>query len=148
MTKEDIVFDPTDLQIDSYGKVGLGDIDVAEMINKQSVKMLIYQLVLNLHELKSTKKELLECRKQIDKLRENREDLRIKLASAVAGIGADIASVFVSFLGGFSINMLTANWSDGLGWAIFIMCISIVFSFKYPSFSSRIKDKNTDGVKA
>ncbi|WP_448872395.1 hypothetical protein [Desulfobulbus propionicus] len=136
MEKEDIVFDPTDLQIDSYGKFSIGDIDVAELTNEQSVKMLIYQHLLNLHELKSTKRELIECKKQVDKLKDEREELRIKLASSASSLGADIASIFVSFLGGFAINMLTSNWSSGLGWAIFLLCISIVLSFKFHSIAS------------
>jgi hypothetical protein len=103
MEKEDIVFDPTDLQLSSYGKVGLEDIDVAEMTNEQSVKMLLYQHVLNLHELKSAKRDLADCKKQIEILKETREELRIRLASTGNNIGIDIASIFISFLGGFAI---------------------------------------------
>lgn len=136
MEKEDIVFDPTDLQLNSYGKVGLDDIDVTEMTNEQSVKMLLYQHVLNLHELKSAKRDLVDCKKQIEILKETREELRIKLASAVNSVGVDIASIFISFLGGFAINMLTSNWSSGIGWVIFLLCLTIVFSFKFPYVSS------------
>lgn len=144
MEKEDIIFDPTDIQIDSYGKFNLGDLDVEEMTNEQSVKMLLYQHVLSLHELKSAKKELAEFKNKVEDLKDDREKLRIQLASAVTGAGTDIASVFVSFLGGFAINMLTSDWSSGMGWVIFIMCITIIFFFKYPSLTSVFKIKSND----
>ncbi len=140
MEKEDIVFDPTDLQLNSYGKVGLEDIDVAEMTNEQSVKMLLYQHVLNLHELKSAKRDLADCKKQIEILKETREELRIRLASTGNSIGIDIASIFISFLGGFAINMLTSNWSSGIGWVIFLLCLTIILSFKLPYVSAVFKN--------
>ena len=136
MDKKDIVYDPTDIQIDSYGKSSLIDMDAEELSNPQSVKMLLYQHLLNLHELKATKSDLAKNKLYNDLLKNDREELRIKLAGFNHSIGVDMASIFISFLGGFAINLLTNDWSNGLGWVIFVLCVAILFFFKYPLISS------------
>lgn len=145
---EKIEYDPTDYQLDSYGKFGLSDMDISEMANEQSVKMLLHQSFVNLHELKATKNELIISRKQVESLQGKRENLRVSLAKAKADAGVDIASILMSLLGGFAINLLTTDWSDSLGWVIFIICIATVITFKASSifsiFSKNKSDVNGD----
>jgi len=137
MSKKSITFDPTDLQIDSYKKINLSDMDLEEFSNPQAVKMMIYQHVINLHELKATKSKLDNKEIELEAAKKEREDLRVNLAGLEQTVGIDLASIAVSFLGGFSINMLTENWQDGLGWIIFILCIAIILILKLPLISKR-----------
>ena len=131
MTKETIEYDPTDIQLDSYGKIGFSDLDIIHFANEHSVKMLLHQYVLTLHELKNTKKNLLKTKDEIDILKTDREDLRVKLAQGGTGEGVEVASLFISYLGGFSINMLTNDWANGLGWVIFLLAISTVYFLRF-----------------
>jgi hypothetical protein len=142
MDKKNIIYDPTDIQIDSFEKININDMDLEEMSNPHAVKMLLYQHVLNLHQLKVTKNELSEKQIELDMLKEDRENLRIELAGLNQNVSVDMASIFISFLGGFAINLLTTNWSDGLGWVIFLLCIAILFIFKYPLISKSIHKNN------
>ncbi len=142
MDKKNIVYDPTDIQIDSYGKSSFMDMDVEELSNPKSVKLLLYQHFLNLHELKATKSDLAKNKLENDLLKNEREELKIKLAGFNHSVGVDIASIFISFLGGFAVNLLTNDWSNGLGWVIFVLCVSILFFFKYPLMSSSFMESN------
>lgn len=141
MDKKNIIYDPTDIQINSHGKISLSDMDVEEMSNPQSVKMLLYQHLLSLHELKATKNDLTLNKLENESLKKDREELKIKLAGLGHNIGVDIASIFISLLGGFAINLLTMDWSNGLGWVIFVLCMTILFFFKYPIISSTVLEK-------
>lgn len=133
---EKIQYDPTDYQIDSYGKYDMADMDISEMANEQSVKMLLQQNFVNLHDLKATKTELVNAKGRVDELQSVRENLRVQLATSNLNAGVDIASIFMSLLGGFAINMITINGKDPLGWVIFIICISTVITFKASSVIS------------
>ena len=118
--------------------------DAEELSNPQSVKMLLYQHFLNLHELKAAKSDLATNKLENDLLKNDREELRIKLAGFNHNIGVDMASIFISFLGGFAINLLTDDWSNGLGWVIFVLCVAILFFFKYPLISSAFTESKKD----
>ena len=116
--------------------------DLEELSNPHVVKMLLHQHLLNLHQLKATKNDLSEKQIELNTLKKDREDLRIELASLNQSVGVDMASIFISFLGGFAINLLTTDWSNGLGWVIFSLCLVILFFFKYPLISTSILRKN------
>jgi len=145
MANENIVYDPTDIQIDSIETISFDIFDIEELSNPHVVKMLLYQHFLNLHQLKATKKELSEKHIEINQLKKELESLRIKLAGLNQNVGVDMASIFISFLGGFAINLLTTDWSNGLGWVIFSLCLAILFFFKYPLISTSIQRKMNSG---
>lgn len=138
MDKKNIVYDPTDIQIDSFEKISVTDMDLEEMTNPQVVKMVLHQHLLSLHQLKATKRDLREKQLELETLKTDREDLRVALAGLNQNVYIDMASIFISFLGGFAINLLTADWSNGLGWVIFLLCIVILFFFKYSIVSKSI----------
>ena len=142
MDKKNISYDPTDIQIDSFKKISITDMDLEELSDPHVVKMLLHQHLLNLHQLKATKKDLSEKQIELNTLKKDREDLRIELAGLNQSVGVDMASIFISFLGGFAINLLTTDWSNGLGWVIFSLCLAILFFFKYPLISTSILRKN------
>jgi len=142
MGKKNIIYDPTDLQIDSYKKINLFDMDIEELSNPQAVRMIIYQHIINLHELKVTKTKLDNKEIELENVKKERENLKVNLAGLEQSVGIDLARIAISFLGGFAINMLTKNWKDGLGWVIFIICIVVILILKLPLISKRLTSKS------
>ena len=97
MDKKNIIYDPTDIQIDSFEKISIADMDLEELSNPHVVKMLLHQHLLNLHQLKATKNDLSEKQIELNTLKKDRENLRIELAGLNQSVGVDMASIFISF---------------------------------------------------
>ena len=133
--------DPTDYQIELYGESPLVSMEVSEMANEQSVKLILHQLHVTLRELREKKIEINSNQNEISELRETCEKLKIKLAESASNAGIDIASILISLLGGFAVNMVSATPTDPMGWVIFILCIATVITFKasviYSFFSKK-----------
>ena len=141
---ERIEYDPTDYQLDSFEKFSVNDMEISDLTNEASVKMLVHQNFVNLHELKATKRELQKARSAVESLRDKYEDLQVDIATSKSDAGVDIASILMSLLGGFAINLLTTDWSSSLGWVIFIICIATVITFKASAILSLLKKNNSN----
>jgi hypothetical protein len=127
---DNISYDPTDMRIASVAKFGLNDIDITEITNESSVRLILDQHLGNLYDLKATKEDLVKSKGELSSLRLERESLRVQLAESASSAGVDLASILVSLLGGFAINMLTTDRSNALGWVILILCVAIILVFK------------------
>lgn len=139
MSKRDVVYDPTDVQLEAYGNMQKEDFGLDDLSSPQVVNLLIQQQIFNLYKLKALEKDAEKLRENNSLLQNERENLRVKLAESWTSSGVEFAEILISFLGGFAINILTNDWKDGLGWVLFLLSLFILLSFRLPRLSNVIE---------
>jgi hypothetical protein len=118
------VYDPTDVQLnhlrdrmtEKLSATDLARPEIVQLINEQQEALLI--------ELKITKAELMELRSENRKLTETRENLRVQIAKIEQHQTILWLEIPLSVIGAFSVNMLTNDLKDMMGW--FLLLISLM----------------------
>ncbi len=123
---EETVYDPTEVQLKTLDGLGLEGLKLTDLAKPQVVQILIQQQVVLLTEVKAYKNDLAKLRDDNTKLRDDREGTRIELAQSRERENLSWTEIPISFLGGFAINMLTADPKNGLGWALLILSLCIL----------------------
>ena len=125
---------PTDAQLENLISLQNSDFNADDLLNPGVVQMLLQQHGFSLMKVKSLEKDLSSLQKKNNELRDDRETLRIRIAKSRTDSRVQLAQILISVLGGFAINMLTTDWTNGLGWVLLLLSISIVIAFGIPKF--------------
>ena len=137
----EITFDPTDRQLETIGNLDKGDVSIDDLCNPAVVRLLIDQQSANLYEIKALKQESTILRNKFDSLRNAKEELRVRYAESKSDPGVEISAIVTSFIGGFAINKLSADTSDGLGWFLLLLSLVILGLLKYEIIKSVLQPR-------
>ena len=128
MPIEEHVYDPdaTDLQIRDWQMVGTPAHDLAALAKPETLQVIIQQNLYNLAQLKEHKNRVARLTEENLDLRQDREDLRVRAARTEEQSNLQWFEIPASLLSGFSINMLTANGKDMVGWVLLIVSLVLI----------------------
>lgn len=115
---------PTDAQMRLLEKLGSEGVNTEDLSHPAVTQFLIQNYRAHLTELKLAKDANESLQNDNNALRTEREELRIKVAILESRINTNWLEIPVSILSGFSINLLTNNPGDGMGW--FLLIISLI----------------------
>lgn len=115
--------DPTDLQITAWEQINVDKLQATDLCSPEAVQLLIHMQRVTLAQLKTTKASETRLALEKGQLQDDREDLRIEVATLQNGARSTWLEIPMSVLSGFSINMLSANPKDGVGWFILVLSL-------------------------
>lgn len=120
-----IVFDPdpTDMQLSAWEQINVGKLQATDLCSPEAVQLLIHMQRVALAQLKTTKASETRLALEKGQLQEDREDLRVEVATLQSGVRTTWLEIPMSVLSGFAINMLSANPKDGVGWFILVLSL-------------------------
>lgn len=120
-----IVFDPdpTDLQMTAWEQIGVDKLQATDLCSPEAVQLLIHIQRITAAQLKTTKASESRLAQEKGHLQDVRENLRVEVATLQSGVRATWLEIPISVLSGFSINMLSANPKDGVGWFILVLSL-------------------------
>lgn len=113
---EEVIYDPTEAQLKALDRLGLEEPKLDDLCNPTAVNLLIQQRRVNLMELMELKREQSRLLFANKKLRDDRENLRIELARSQERQSISWLEILVGIISGFSINLLTMDWKNSMGW--------------------------------
>lgn len=126
MSLEDTTYDPTALQLDAVGRLTDGELELEELCNPTAVRLLMEERLVNLVQLKSYEKLLLELRRENSNLIDSRNELRVDVAR---GSERDVVSwieIPVSALLGFATSMVLDEATRSIGVVLVVMAAVIL----------------------
>ena len=125
-----VVYDPNplDLELEIFGDLSNNQLNLTELAKPETVRFLLHNQRIAIAKLKLAEKEKVALELKNTNLLEDRENLRIKLARREERRKITWFEIPTSVLSGFAINMLTKNFSDGIGWILLILSL-IMLSF-------------------
>lgn len=123
--KRAVVVDPTELQLQSWGKVGVEDLQPSDLSTPEGVnaRWLIYTHLVTLTQLKAAQVDVSTLRAENANLVEEKANLREKIASRGSDARFTALEIPVSIFTGFAIEMLAENAKDAFGWIMLIVGI-------------------------
>jgi hypothetical protein len=127
MSQPDTVYD-TDYQLRALTDMASAKLTLADFAKPEIAQLMIERHLFTLTDLKSVKGEVTGLREAVQKLGEEREQLRISLAEAKQRQSFLWLEIPLGVFSGFAINMLTKDFSDGFGWVVLIISL-IMLSF-------------------
>jgi SepF-like predicted cell division protein (DUF552 family) len=124
--RDDVVYDPIGAQLEDIDKLlKSAELSITDLVdNPEAVQLLLKQQNIQLIELKSVKDELSESEKIRDQLRDEREELRIEVATLKERDTVSLMEIPLGIASGFAINILATDINNGFGW--FLLIISLV----------------------
>lgn len=123
-----IVFDPdpTDIQITAWEKIDVEKLKAEDLCSPEAIQLLIHMHRVALTQLKITKASEAQLAQEKEQLRNDREELRVKMATLQSSDRTIWFEIPMSILSGFAINMLSINPKDGVGWLILIVNLTML----------------------
>jgi len=133
--------DPTEAQLKSIGQMGI-DLDAGDLASPEMTKFLLQNHRTSLLQYREAKKEVEKLREEKDDLVSLRESLNVKLARKEAYEEITWLEIPVSILSGFAINMLVTDIKDGFGWLLIVLSIVMLFLVRLRSIEggNNVKD--------
>jgi hypothetical protein len=123
--------DPTEAQLESIGKMGFDDLSAEDLATPELVKFLLLNQRNLLLQYKEASKEIEKLKEQKDGLLEIKETLNVDLAKKEAYKEIAWLEILISVVSGFAINMLVIDTSDGTGWIMLILSISMLLITRF-----------------
>lgn len=119
------VYDPApmDMQIRAWDKISVEDLEASDLSSPQIVQILIHEQRVALTQLKASQIEVANLRGDSSKLKDEREYLRIQIATLESQVNATWLEIPISILSGFAINLLSSDAQNGLGWFLLILSV-------------------------
>lgn len=146
MGEPETVYDPTDIQIKNLLEYQ-ANLNIKELATPEMVQMILQREFITLAELKTIKSNMNQMTVGNNALREEKEELRIELAKSQQREGITWIEIPVSILSGFSINMLTDNFSNGTGWFLLIVSLFILFILRLDALSGLFRKDSKNAIK-
>jgi len=143
----DVVYDPTEMQIRELDKMlDTQQLSVTNLAkNPQAIQLVLRQQALLLYELRQNKTTLLDAKVTADKLRDERESLRISLAQLTEHEKVSVIEIPISIASGFAINILTTKPTDLVGWLLLVITFILLLFLRQrqilPFFSGLKRSK-------
>jgi hypothetical protein len=125
-----IVFDPTDMQLSAWEQIDVGKLQASDLCSPEAVQLLIHIQRVTLTQLKSTKASETRLAQEKGQLQEDREDLRVEVATLQSSIRTTWLEIPMSMLSGFAINILSASPKDGVGWVILVLSLLMLVALR------------------
>lgn len=139
MNTPETVYDPTEIQLRSLEEAMTEKLNVTDLASPQMVQMILQREVVMLTEMRGLKAEVNRLQGTNGRLMQDRENLRIDLATAGQRESTSWIEIPISILAGFAINMLTADFKSGLGWALLILSIVVLLFLRLAKPKTREK---------
>lgn len=117
---------PTDAEMRLLEKLGSEGVNIEDLSNPAVAQFLIHNYKVNLIELKQAQGANEYLQNDNSALRNEREELRIKVAILESRMNSNWLEIPVSIISGFSINLLTNNPGDEMGWVLLIISLIIL----------------------
>ncbi len=126
------IFDPEseDLQFDALDGLGFDKLQVNDLCSPEAIHLLVHMQKISLKELKSAKLREQHLLENNERLRGDRENLRIKVAELNVLTRVSWFEIPVSILSGFAINILTSDKSNVTGWFMLIISVTLLVSIR------------------
>jgi hypothetical protein len=139
MSKSETVYDSTDMQLQSLVDMTSGKLTTKDLAKQETVQILITNHAITLTELKSSKAELIELKNAHEKLKDDNSNLRINAAKLEQRQSNLWLEIPISILSGFAINILTNNFSSGLGWTLLVLSLVILIFIRIPYLKNSLQ---------
>lgn len=123
--------DPTEAQLESIGKMGFDDLSAEDLATPELVKFLLLNQRNLLLQYKEASKEIEKLKEQKGGLLEIKETLNVDLAKKEAYKEIAWLEILISVVSGFAINMLVIDTSDGTGWIMLILSVSMLLITRF-----------------
>ncbi|MGQ9627324.1 MAG: hypothetical protein ACUVV0_10535 [Anaerolineae bacterium] len=136
---EEVIYDPTEAQLKALDRLGLEEPKLDDLCNPTAVNLLIQQRRVNLMELMELKHEQSRLLIANEKLRDDRENLRIELARSQERQSISWLEILVGIISGFSINLLTMDWKNSMGWFLLLISTVMLLYLRMPQISAILK---------
>lgn len=145
MTTPETVYDSTDLQLESLRVIVSGELTLNDLAKPGMVQLILERHRISLTDLKSVKGELVELRHEVTRLNEEREELRIDLATSKQRQSILWLEIPLSFLSAFAINMLTASPVNSLGWPLLAVSLIMLLFLRLPELWATFRRGKKNG---
>lgn len=143
-----IVYDPNpiDLELEALGSIGVDGMDIKELASPETVRFLFHNQRVAHARLKLSEKQLTSLQNENVNLKRDRESLRIRVAKRYERDKITWLEIPISILSGFSINMLTIKFSDGVGWVLLIISIIMLLFLRGSHLFTRDANNNSEEI--
>ena len=140
-----VVYDPNpiDLELELFNSIGIKGMNDSDLSKPETVRFLIHSQRIALSKLKLADNQIKELQFKNENLIEDREALRIAVAKKQERHKVTLLDIPISILSGFSINMLTNDISNGVGWILFIISL-LMLIFLRGADILKISDKKSN----
>lgn len=146
MPEPETVYDATLLQLQSVNSVTTQELSLEDFSKPEVVAMLIERQKFTLTELKATQGNLIKTQADLELSKTEISNLKVKLAKSDQRRTNLWLEIPVSFLSGFAINMLTTNFSNGVGWFLLVLSLVMLLFLRFPKVLESLNgnDKESD----
>lgn len=143
MHKENvIVFDPdsTDLQLNALEQINIDKLQATDLCSPEAVQLLIHMHRVALAQLKAARASEARLVLEKEKLQQDRENLRIDVATLQNGFHLTWLEIPMSVFSGFAINMLSSKPNEGVGWFMLILSLLMLLFLRGGQAKSALSD--------
>lgn len=126
MSDVETVYDSTELQLRTVREITAKKLKSTDYAKPEMAQVMLERQEVLLTEVIAYKNEVASLRSRIDDLVKERESLLVELAKAGERASMSWLEIPASILVGFAINLLTQDFSNGLGWVLLIFNVIII----------------------
>lgn len=130
--------DPTDMQLHALDAIGMEGMQPADLTKPEATKFLALLFRITAAHLKAAERNVSKLSDENRSLLGERESLRIDLAKLQERSHFSWLEVPISFVIGFAINMLAADYANGLGWFMLLIGLFILGFMRLAELTSAI----------